>query len=277
LGRLGGAFAPAGTAEAALSTSLSFFLFFDLDAERFQELQILIADFELGIGGQSGDEGSFVGGFFALLADADGGFENQENIVTALFDAGDNFGDLFGIGERLVDGFAEFLHELFELLIQLVPPDRRLPGAIPSYTLDARGGRTVCRPAQACAIVAPEAVKIEAVSKVSTARKLGAVARVASQQAKRSRTVQAATRALSATGRAFGGVLHQLWLEVTGLVFLVIAASGGFAVVKEYAKYEAGRAGLGRVVVAICFTVTFAWFGVSSFWRVRQKSRGGAR
>lgn len=127
------------------------------------------------------------------------------------------------------------------------------------------------------AIVAPEAVKIEAVSKVSTARKLGAVARVASQQAKRSRTAQAATRALSATARAFGRVLHQLWLEVTGLIFLVMAASGGFATAKEYAKYEAGRVGVGRVVVAVCFTVTFAWFGVSSFWRVRQKGRGGAR
>ncbi len=131
--------------------------------------------------------------------------------------------------------------------------------------------------AQACAIVAPEAVKIEAVSKVSAARKLGVVARVAGQQVKRSRTARAVTQAVSATARSFGRVLHQLWLEVTGLVFLVMAASGGFAAAKEYAKYEAGRAGLGRVVVAICFTVTFGWFGVSSFWKVRQKGRGGAR
>jgi hypothetical protein len=113
------------------------------------------------------------------------------------------------------------------------------------------------------------------VSKVSTARKLGVVARVAGQQAKRSRTVQAATRGLSATARAFGAVLHQLWLEVTGLIFLVMAVSGGVASAKEYAQYEAGRAGIGRVVAAVCFTVTFAWFGVSSFWRVRQKGRGG--
>ncbi|MGC2727687.1 MAG: hypothetical protein WA254_00710 [Candidatus Sulfotelmatobacter sp.] len=114
-------------------------------------------------------------------------------------------------------------------------------------------------------------------SKVSTARKLGAVARVASQQAKRSRTVQAATGALSATGRAFGRVLHQLWLVVTGLIFRGMAASGGFAAAKEYAKYEAGRIGVGRVVMAICFTVTFAWFGVSSFWRVRQKGKDVTR
>jgi len=52
---------------------------------------------------------------------------------------------------------------------------------------------------QVCVIVAPETDKIEAVTKVSTARKLGVVARVATQQAKRSRTVRAATRAAATT------------------------------------------------------------------------------
>ena len=103
------------------------------------------------------------------------------------------------------------------------------------------------------------------------------MARVASQQAQRSRTVRAVKGAISTTARAFGSVLHQLWLEVTGLVFLLMAASGGMASVHEYAKYHAGRASVGRVAVAICFTVTFAWFGVSSFWRVWVKGRGGAR
>ncbi len=139
------------------------------------------------------------------------------------------------------------------------------------------GANRFDRGAQACVIVAPEAVKIEAVSKVSQARKIGVVARVAAQQIKRSRTARAVTQAASTTARAFGRVLHQLWLEVTGLVFLLMAASGGVASAKEYAKYEAGRVGFGRVAVAICFTVTFAWFGVSSFWRVWVKGRGGAR
>ena len=112
---------------------------------------------------------------------------------------------------------------------------------------------------------------------MSTAEKAGVVARVATRQVKRSRTVRAVTGAVSTTARAMGRVLHQLWLEVTGLVFLVMAASGGFAAAKEYAKYEAGRVGVGRVAAAICFTVTFAWFGVSSFWRVWVKGRGGAR
>jgi hypothetical protein len=115
------------------------------------------------------------------------------------------------------------------------------------------------------------------VSKVSTAQKLGVVARVAVGQAKRSRTVRAVTSAASTTARAFGRVLHQLWLEVTGLVFLLMALSFGGATVREYGKYHAGHSGLRWVVVAIFFTVMFAWFGVSSFWRVRRKGRGGAR
>src|SRR5580698_2088387 len=103
-GSLSGAYAAAVTAEGLrrakpkggclyigpISGLLLFFLF-DSDAEGFQELHVLIADFEFGVGGQSGNEGSLVGGFFALLADAAG-------------------------------SFAEFLHELFELLVHLVPP-----------------------------------------------------------------------------------------------------------------------------------------------------------
>jgi hypothetical protein len=72
-------------------------------------------------------------------------------------------------------------------------------------------------------------------------------------------------------------VLHQLWLEVTGLVFLVMSVSGAGAVAHEYAKYQAGNTGFGRVALAICFTVTFLWFGVSSFWKVRKKSKSRVR
>jgi hypothetical protein len=115
------------------------------------------------------------------------------------------------------------------------------------------------------------------VSKVSIAQKLGVLARVAVQQARRSRTLNALMKASATTARAFGGAAHQLWLEVTGLVFLVMAAGGGITLHREYAKYEAGRAGSGRVVIAICFTVAFAWFGVSSFWKVKRKGSGRAR
>lgn len=110
-------------------------------------------------------------------------------------------------------------------------------------------------------------------SKVSTLRKLGAVARVAGQQAGRSRTFNAITGAVRTTGRSFGRAAHQLWLEVTGLIFLIMALSFAGATVKEYGKYHVGEAGLGRLAIAIFFTLTFAWFGLSSFWKARRRSR----
>jgi hypothetical protein len=111
------------------------------------------------------------------------------------------------------------------------------------------------------------------VSKVSALRKLGVVARVAGQQAGRSRTFAAVMSGVRTTGRSFGRAVHQLWLEVTGVVFLILALSFAGATVKEYEKYHAGGAGGGRLVIAICFTVTFAWFGLSSFWRARRRNQ----
>jgi len=108
---------------------------------------------------------------------------------------------------------------------------------------------------------------------VSTLRKLGIVARVAAQQAGRSRTGSVVLKGLLATASSFGRVLHQLWLEVTGFTFLVLAGIGGFAGFREYSKYQAGHAsGPGRLILAVCFTASFAWFGLSSFWRVKRKS-----
>ena len=102
---------------------------------------------------------------------------------------------------------------------------------------------------------------------------MAVVARVAGQQAGRNRTVSAFTKAARATARSFGNVLHQLWLEMVGVLFLVMALSFGSASVKELGKYHAGQVGAGRVAVTVCFAVTFAWFGVSSFWRVRKKKQ----
>lgn len=92
-----------------------------------------------------------------------------------------------------------------------------------------------------------------------------------------SRMGRALLAGMRETGRNVGRVLHQLWLEVTGFVFLAMAGVGAMAAVREYGKYQSGHAnGPGRLVLAICFTVSFAWFGLTSFWRVkrRAKSRG---
>jgi len=81
------------------------------------------------------------------------------------------------------------------------------------------------------------------------------------------------TKAVRATASHFGQVLGQLWLEVTGFVFLALAGIGLLAFFREYAKYQAGHTTSGRVVLAGCFTALFGWFGVSSFWRVRKRSQ----
>ncbi|HSY66318.1 MAG TPA: hypothetical protein VK829_17115 [Terriglobales bacterium] len=112
---------------------------------------------------------------------------------------------------------------------------------------------------------------------VSTTRKLGIAARVAgrviSQQAGRSRTVGAVTKAGRATAAHCGRVLGQLWLEVTGFVFLALAGIGVLAFVREYNRYQAGHTTSSRAMLAICFAGLFGWFGVSSFWKVRRRSQ----
>ncbi|HSY90195.1 MAG TPA: hypothetical protein VK812_02425 [Candidatus Binatus sp.] len=114
-------------------------------------------------------------------------------------------------------------------------------------------------------------------SNVSTLRKLGVVARVAGRQTGqaigRSRTLRAATGAVRSTVRSFGRAANQLWLEVTGTVFLAMAAFGGAALVREYVKYTAGQTTASRVAIAAGFTLAFAWFGLTSFWKARRKSQ----
>lgn len=66
-------------------------------------------------------------------------------------------------------------------------------------------------------------------------------------------------------------MLHVLWLEVTGLLFLVLALVGGGAAVHEYHRYTAGEGAVGKMMLATVFTLMFAYFGVSSFWRSKRK------
>jgi hypothetical protein len=107
-----------------------------------------------------------------------------------------------------------------------------------------------------------------------TARKIVLIYRVATNMAARSRVGSALLAGVRATARSFGRVLHQLWLEVTGFTFLAIAGIGAMAGIREYGKYQSGlAAGPGRLVLAVCFTVSFTWFGLSSFWRVKKRAK----
>jgi hypothetical protein len=89
-------------------------------------------------------------------------------------------------------------------------------------------------------------------------RKTKLILRVAANMVEHSRTGRALLAGMRATARSFGLVLHQLWLEVTGFTFLALAGIGH-------------AAGPGRLLLAVCFTVSFTWFGLSSFWRVKRK------
>ena len=98
-----------------------------------------------------------------------------------------------------------------------------------------------------------------------------AVARIAARKAGSSRIVRAGWAAAEVTVRSFARVAHLLWLEITGLFFIIFAAVGAVAFNREYHKYVAGKVGPGRAVASLAFALVFAWFGLSSFWRARRK------
>jgi len=106
---------------------------------------------------------------------------------------------------------------------------------------------------------------------VSTMRKASILGRLIVQQAGRSRTVSALLQAGRSTAVNIGRILHLLWLQVTGFVFLCIALVAGLATRHEYVHYRAGGIGPGKVLLGVGVTLMFLWFGLSSFWRAGRK------
>ena len=94
--------------------------------------------------------------------------------------------------------------------------------------------------------------------------------RVAGRRTGQSRWVRALHRGGSVALRSLTRVLHVLWLEVTGLLFLVLALVGASAAIREYRRLSAGAGSVGKMVLAGAFALLFAYFGVSSFWRSRR-------
>jgi hypothetical protein len=107
---------------------------------------------------------------------------------------------------------------------------------------------------------------------ISTWQKAGIVTRVAGRQLGQSRLLRAGFSAVRITADHFGRVVHLLWLQITGVFFLVFAMGGGAAAWREYVRWQAGKIGPGKMALALCFALVFAWFGVSSFYRAMKKS-----
>lgn len=71
--------------------------------------------------------------------------------------------------------------------------------------------------------------------------------------------------------QSFSRVLHVLWLEVTGLFFLVLAFVGAAAATREYHRHTGGNGSVGKMLLAAMFALLFGYFGVNSFWRSRKR------
>jgi hypothetical protein len=71
--------------------------------------------------------------------------------------------------------------------------------------------------------------------------------------------------------RSVTRVMHVLWLEVTGLFFLVLAFVGGAAAVRELHRRALGTGSTGKMLLATGFALLFSYFSVTSFWRSRRR------
>ncbi len=70
---------------------------------------------------------------------------------------------------------------------------------------------------------------------------------------------------------ALSTTLRVLFLEVSGLIFLLFSVMIVSAFFHEYRQYEQHHGGLERVVLAGAVGAMFLYFGVSSFWRARRR------
>lgn len=112
-------------------TALAFVV--DGDFQGFQELLVLGRQLDLsGRLKTAARSGRLRGGlgfhfltlylfaFFPLI-EADGGLEDEEDVVACAFNVADGRRDAIGIGEGLVDRVSQLLHELFQSIFQVTP------------------------------------------------------------------------------------------------------------------------------------------------------------
>jgi hypothetical protein len=71
------------------------------------------------------------------------------------------------------------------------------------------------------------------------------------------------------TLRNIGRILHRLWLEITGSLFLGMAAFGSLSAWKEWKAYQDGGE-MWKPVASISFVLIMAAFGIHSLFRARR-------
>jgi hypothetical protein len=95
-----------------------------------------------------------------------------------------------------------------------------------------------------------------------------AAGRFSSDKALRKRLLRAGVSGAQATLASVGRVVHKLWHEVTGFLFICLAVIGGAEVWRKWETHETQK-----LAVAAVFSAMFLYFGVSSFWRARKKPK----
>ncbi len=86
-----------------------------------------------------------------------------------------------------------------------------------------------------------------------------------------SRTLGAVRAGARGFLRSFVKAAHGLFLEVTGVFFVLFVLVGVGATYRAYGSWAAGKIGPGKVVLAVSFTVLFSYFALTSFWRSRRR------
>ena len=64
-------------------------------------------------------------------------------------------------------------------------------------------------------------------------------------------------------------ILHRLWLEITGAIFLGLAGFGGLSAWKEWRSLQAGGT-MWEFLLALLFVIMMGGFGIYSFLRARR-------
>ena len=93
-----------------------------------------------------------------------------------------------------------------------------------------------------------------------------AAGRAAGKTLRRNRVVNASIHGLGQGFRALVRILRALFLETMGLFFLLFSLAGGIATYRSYDGVISQKVWFGAA-----FSLLFLYFGVSSFWRARER------